>query len=384
MKDFQFFQFFCGRTDITPAENASVPPNSLVHLDVDNSVAFSYLTKHGGKIGKLNAILRPFLVVEEPQTSHFSASPSSVQRYVGGRDLPVGLQPRGILPQSTGVCHPDGSFLSLLHAGHRHVRVAEQCAPTSLLRALAPSPSASSRYIVHRFDISHPRVRTPTVVHYRQVLASSLGAPKSKVPRSPSLMGFQVMVAPVNSPARPIHSTGENTTEVRPLRECLGDTYEKTSLAPALHSVIRECLYSRGLSEVQVAEHLKTVSCSSCYQAAFSVLYAMGLRDELTMQSSPDLFAGSLLELNGYSASTASNAYAALLLIPGFQTLKFHPLLAPVRNLWNKSVPKYAVFWDPMPVFCAFLNTSYDINVIKEVHIKIHSSLAIFGPVSFI
>ena len=38
------------------------PPKSLVHLDVDNSVAFSYLTKHGGKIGKLNAILRPFLL----------------------------------------------------------------------------------------------------------------------------------------------------------------------------------------------------------------------------------------------------------------------------------------------------------------------------------
>ena len=74
-----------------------------------------------------------------------------------------------------------------------------------------------------------------------------------------------------------------------------GDTYEKTSLAPALHSVIRECLYSRGLSEVQVAKHLKTVNCSTRYQAAFSVLYAMGLRDELTMQSSRDLFAGRFL-----------------------------------------------------------------------------------------
>ena len=159
------------------------------------------------------------------------------------------------------------------------------------------------------------------------------------MPHSRSLMGFRVMVAPVNSLARAIHSSGEDTTEVRPLRECLGDTYEKTSLAPALHSVIRECLYSWGLSEVQVAEHLKTVSCSRRYQASFSLLYAMGLRDELTMQSSPDLFAGLLLELNGYSASTARNAYGALLLIPGFQTLKCHPLLAHVRKLWNK-IPK--------------------------------------------
>ena len=66
-----------------------------------------------------------------------------------------------------------------------------------------------------------PRVRTPAVVHYRQVVTPSSGAPKSKVPHSRSLMGFRVMMAPVNSLARPIHSSGEDKTEVRPLRECL-------------------------------------------------------------------------------------------------------------------------------------------------------------------
>ena len=40
---------------------ALAPPHSQVNIDIDNSVAFSYLIRHGGKIGKLNEILRPFL-----------------------------------------------------------------------------------------------------------------------------------------------------------------------------------------------------------------------------------------------------------------------------------------------------------------------------------
>ena len=40
---------------------ALAPPHSQVNIDIDNSLAFSYLMHHGGKIGKLNEILRPFL-----------------------------------------------------------------------------------------------------------------------------------------------------------------------------------------------------------------------------------------------------------------------------------------------------------------------------------
>ena len=36
-------------------------PRDFVLLDIDNSVAFSYLSKSGGKVALLNARLRPFL-----------------------------------------------------------------------------------------------------------------------------------------------------------------------------------------------------------------------------------------------------------------------------------------------------------------------------------
>ena len=105
----------------------------------------------------------------------------------------------------------------------------------------------------------------------------------------------------------------------------------------------------------------------------------MALRDGLTIDSPSDSFAGLLLELDSYSSSTARNAYSALLLIPGFQSIRFHPLLSHVRKSWNKHTPKYAAFWDPIPVFWAFINTSYDLSVIKEVRIKLIFLLRFLG-----
>ena len=75
--------------------------------------------------------------------------------------------------------------------------------------------------------------------------------------------------------------------------------------------------------------------------------------------------------MHAFSPSNALNAYCALLLIPGYDQVKFHPLIAPYRKIWNKSEPKYTAFWDPMPVFMALLNTSYDHAVIAQLHLKL-------------
>jgi hypothetical protein len=45
------------------------------------------------------------------------------------------------------------------------------------------------------------------------------------------------------------------------------------------------------------------------------------------------------------SVSQARSAYAALLLIPGFDQLRFNPLLCRCKKLWNVSEAKYSHFW---------------------------------------
>ena len=56
-------------------------PNTCVLLDIDNSVAYSYLLKSGGKVGRLNALLRPFLQWLQANKVHL------LPRLVPSRDM---------------------------------------------------------------------------------------------------------------------------------------------------------------------------------------------------------------------------------------------------------------------------------------------------------
>ena len=61
--------------------------------------------------------------------------------------------------------------------------------------------------------------------------------------------------------------------------------------------------------------------------------------------------AGALLDLHKKSPSQARNAHSEVLLIPGFGQVRFHPVLAPYKRLWNTNLQKYGCFWDARPVF---------------------------------
>ena len=67
-------------------------------------------------------------------------------------------------------------------------------------------------------------------------------------------------------------------------------------------------------------------------------------------QASLDDVAEGLVQLHLWSPVQARNAYSAVLLLPGFLHLRFHPLLRPYKKLWNTNVEKYGTFWDAEPV----------------------------------
>ena len=142
-------------------------------------------------------------------------------------------------------------------------------------------------------------------------------------------------------------------------------------MAPSLHSVIRRRLLARNFTQLQIEHHLKGLGTLNRYQNAFALLFAMMLCDGLTINSPLDAFLGLLLELHAVSRSQARNAYSALLLVLGFHDVKYHPLLKHAKKEWNKHFPRYAAFWDPVPVFVAFLNTSYDVKSIAHARIRL-------------
>ena len=48
-----------------------------------------------------------------------------------------------------------------------------------------------------------------------------------------------------------------------------------------------------------------------------------------------------------------------MLLIPGFDGLRFHRLLAPYKRQWNTNTEKYAAFWDPGPLLQHLASTPF-------------------------
>ena len=60
--------------------------------------------------------------------------------------------------------------------------------------------------------------------------------------------------------------------------------------------------------------------------------------------------ASAIIQLHGFSKAQARNAYSAMLLVPGFDQLRFQTVLQSYKKEWNSNVEKYSYFWDPVPI----------------------------------
>ena len=87
------------------------------------------------------------------------------------------------------------------------------------------------------------------------------------------------------------------------------------------------------------------------YQSAFALLWTILENSGVNPpDASIDEVANAIVQLFQFSVSQARNACSAMLIIPSFGGLRFHPLLAPYKKLWNKNTEKYGAFWDPLPI----------------------------------
>ena len=127
----------------------------------------------------------------------------------------------------------------------------------------------------------------------------------------------------------------------------LGGSDAPHKVAPSLHGVVRELLQQQAMSNEAIATILAAIPSLPRYNQAFGVLWHHCLAAGLDpVQCSPDQLAAELVVLNKVQPSQARHAYAAMLHVPGFASLRFSPLLRSVKRTWNQASPKYATFWD--------------------------------------
>jgi hypothetical protein len=110
-------------------------------------------------------------------------------------------------------------------------------------------------------------------------------------------------------------------------------------------------LEQQQIGDQEILLAIKNLGNVSRYDRAFKKLYViLKERHGEPLRAKIVEVATAILLLSEISVADARNAYSAICLLPGFEHVKFSPLLKNLKKVWNHSTQKYATFWDPQPI----------------------------------
>ena len=161
-----------------------------------------------------------------------------------------------------------------------------------------------------------------------------------------ALLGWQCMVAPTSKTAQAANSSGLGATSVGFIHKLPGRTDASYKMAPALSDTIRELLERKQFPAESISLHLARLTQLSRYDHPFKVFWVFCTKNHMNPQvMSLDQLAAILLRMEAIESNLTKMAYSAILLLPGYDQLRFHSLLKQCKAKWNKSAIKYTSFW---------------------------------------
>ena len=181
-------------------------------------------------------------------------------------------------------------------------------------------------------------------------------------------MVFSILVAPLSQAQRKRGPSGTSTPLPRTFSKLRGRGHAPHPLAPSLYTIIRGKLEEQQISPEGVKAYLDQLPKLDRYQNAFQIFWeqCIGLGENFSKAPLWEI-ATQLVRLNAVNKNQARNAYSALLLIPGWDQIRFSPLLKACRRTWNQSVPKYPAFWSASPVVKALTKQPLTWSSIPQV-----------------
>ena len=199
------------------------------------------------------------------------------------------------------------------------------------------------------------------------------------MPVNMPLLGFNVLVAPLNKALAPQGPTIFNSTFSGDVSQLSRAVHATSQMAPNISDIIREILQGQQITDEAQKSYLDSINSLSRYNFAFKRFWGFCKLKNLPInQASMAQVASNLQLMNNYFPTDCKNVYAALLKIPGFDQLRFHPLLNNCKKQWQKSIPKYATFWSPEPVIQKLLREPLDFKNVSQVRDRLILSLRFF------
>ena len=160
-------------------------------------------------------------------------------------------------------------------------------------------------------------------------MASTFGEqPPGDMSDRDSILGWDNLVAPCNSIASTGLPGGLDQSQVGSFPKLPGPGHATYEMAPSLSQIVREALQRKQVSPENITLYLSKIKDWKRYEKSFRKLWAFcldggGDPNNLSIEGA----AGWLLKLAENSPHEARNAYSALLLVPGWESLKFSALI---------------------------------------------------------
>ena len=294
---------------------------------------------------------RPLVLVHETQNSggdHLGKISGVQSRLIKSNAIGFG----GLYPKPSYFQAPSFS-ISESHQTHLgHVCLPGKSPTTKICLPLAPLASFSGRCPKLSSRQGPLLLCQPPLDSNRQVAPKTLGAPSHHLLNDNSILGFSTVVAPFTKVKSSQNTGGPSTTLSRLFHKLPGDPNATNSVAPSLHHLIRSMLEKQQMSAESITLYLEKLPSLVRYQNAFNYFWSLCVNNKVDFQNaSLWTIAGELLKMHKQLPHQARNAYSALLLLPGFDQLRFSSILKPCRREWNTSTPKYSTFYSASP-FC--------------------------------
>ena len=191
----------------------------------------------------------------------------------------------------------------------------------------------------------------PPLDHNKSMVDQNLEQPPHDMHDDNPLLGWVTMVAPTSKTAVPPGTCFSDPPIPWNVSKLPGGVHESAKMAPPLHSVIKKILEIQKVQNEDIDNFLKSNKSWTRYDSAFKLLWGICAARKMTLENMTlQQMAGNILFLNKYSPSKARNAYSALLFLPGWDQLRFSPLLSNFKRGWQSTQAKYSTFWDAQDV----------------------------------
>ena len=179
--------------------------------------------------------------------------------------------------------------------------------------------------------------------------AQAPGEPQGYVSGSLPLLGFNHVVAPIYKTARTPHPLFSGATFQGDVPKLPRDLDVCAKVAPHLSVVLRKILEDKQIQPETVQYCLGHSPSLKRYDSAFRLLWAI-LQDWGDPQTATlDEVAQGILKLHKFSSAQARSAYSSMLLLPGYNSLRFHVWLQLPKNygtqfkIWSATAPSGTV-----------------------------------------